>query len=186
MIRATGNDRAPRRRRALALSAAVLAAAALGACSSDDEATPRSSTTVTTTSVPTPSTVSDEDFEAEATTAELMIRNAGDDKCAILQAFSPASSLPTPVNPKQTERGVRVIAELFESAAASAPPESAGDAAVLRQAATDLLAEGEATGWQPNWLMQSPKVITDPKVAQAFANYQATVSAACGAGTSTP
>jgi hypothetical protein len=165
--------------------ALVALAVTVGACSSDDDASPRSSTTVTTTSVPTPSTVTDADFDAEATTAELMIRNAGGDPCAVATAFAPASSLPTPVNPVQTERGVRVVAELFTTAAATAPPEAAADAAVLQQAATDLVAEGEAAGWAPNWLMQNPASLSDPRFVQAFTNYQAAVGRICGTSTTT-
>ncbi|UDY34752.1 hypothetical protein [Dermatobacter hominis] len=175
-------------RRTLAVAAVLLTAVALtvGACSSDDDASPRSSSSVTTTSVPTPSTVSDADFESQATTAELMIRNAGSDACAVLRAFAPASSLPSPINPTQTERGVRVIVELFNTAAASAPPEAAADAAVLRQAGADLAAEGAAAGWAPNWLMQNPKALTTPEFIQAFTNYQSAVGTTCGPTTTAP
>jgi hypothetical protein len=165
-------------------AAAVAVVLTAGACSSDDDPSPRSSTSVTTTSVPTPSTVSDADFDSQATTAELMIRNAGTDPCAVIKAFAPASSLPTPVNPTQTERGVRVVAELFNSAAASAPPEAAADAEVLRRSAAELVAEGAAAGWEPNWLMQTPKAITN--VTQAFTNYQAAVTKVCGSTTTVP
>mgnify|MGYP001177799622 CR=1 FL=1 len=169
---------------AAALSAAVLA---VGACSSsDDSSTSRSSTSVTTTSAPTPSTVDDADFDAQATTAELMIRNAGTDPCKVAQAFGPASSLPTPVNATQTERGVRVVAALFESAAASAPEGAAGDAPVLRKAAADLIAEGEAAEWTPNWLMQTPEAIASTEVTQAYSSYQAAAAAVCGTTTSVP
>lgn len=168
------------------VGAGILLASTAAACSSDDSASPRSSTTASTTSSAlTPSTVSDADFEDQATTAEMMIRNAGGDACAVVQAFSPASSLPTPINATQTERGVRVIAELFQAAAAAAPPESAADGQVLANAANALIAEGQAASWEPNWLMQTPKAISDPAVSQAFANYQAAVAKTCGATATT-
>lgn len=174
-------------------AAATLAAAAVtvGACSSDDSSA-KSTTTAKgapSTSTPVPSTVNDADFEKQAATAEAMIANAGKDPCAVVQAFGPASALPTPTNATQTERGVRVVAGLFDSAAASAPAQAAGDATVLHQAATDLIAEGQAAGWKPDWLTKNPKTITDPKVTQAFTNYQSAVAATCGGGgptTSTP
>ncbi len=75
-----------------------------------------------------PSTVDDADFDKQAATAEAMIANAGNDPCRIVTAFAPASSLPTPINAEQTQRGVKVIAGLFTSAADSAPPAAAGDA----------------------------------------------------------
>ncbi len=169
--------------------AATLAAAviAVGACSSEDSST-KSTTTAKgspATSTPVPSTVNDADFEQQAATAEAMIANAGKDPCNVVKAFGPASALPTPTNATQTERGVRVVAGLFDSAAASAPAQAAGDAAVLHQAAADLIAEGQAAGWKPDWLMKNPKTITDPKVTQAFTNYQSAVAASCGGGTTT-
>jgi len=176
-------------RRARSAVVAVVAVASLSAvvaCTSgDDAAGRRSSTTATTTSAPTPSTVSDADFESQATTAELMIRNAGKDPCAVIKAFPLSSNLPTPVNPGQVERAVKVVAQLFDAIGSSAPAESAADAAVLKQAAADLLAEGEANHWQPTWLMSTPKSIGDATVTQAFANYQATVNRSCTTQTTT-
>lgn len=143
---------------------------------------------MTTTSAPTPSTVSDKDFDNQATTTELMIRNAGGDPCAVIKAFAPSSAMPTPVNPSQTERGVKVIVALFHAAASTAPPDAAADAAVLGKAASDLLAEGEANGWQPAWLMKTPKAIGEPEVTRAFSSYQSIVTKACmtQAPTTTP
>ncbi len=80
---------------------------------------------------------------------------------------------------------MKVIAGLFTSAADSAPPAAAGDAAVLRQAATDLVAEGEAAQWSPDWLLKVPKAISDAKVVQAFTNYQKAVATTCGGATTT-
>ena len=175
---------------ALTVAATLAATVVVGACSSDDSSA-KSTTTAKgspATSTPVPSTVNDADFEKQAATAEAMIANAGKDPCAVVQAFGPASALPTPTNATQTERGVRVVAGLFDSAAASAPTQAAGDAAVLHQAAADLIAEGQAADWKPDWLMKNPKTITDPKVTQAFTNYQSAVAASCGGGatTSTP
>jgi len=155
-------------------------------CSGDDDTSARSSTTAPSTSVAAPSTVDDADFDKQAATAEAMIANAGNDPCRIVTAFAPASSLPTPINAEQTQRGVKVIAGLFTSAADSAPPAAAGDAAVLRQAATDLVAEGEAAQWSPDWLLKIPKAISDAKVVQAFTNYQKAVATTCGGATTTP
>jgi len=169
----------------VAVVAVALLSAAVACSSGDDAAGRRPSTTATTTSTPTPSTVSDADFESQATTAELMIRNAGKDPCAVIKAIPLSSNLPTPVNPGQVERAVKVVAQLFDAIGSSAPPESAADAAVLKQAATDLLAEGEANHWQPTWLMSTPKSIGDAKVTQAFANYQATVNRSCTTQTTT-
>lgn len=123
--------------------------------------------------------MNDADFDEQATTAELMIRNAGSDPCAVIKAFSPASSLPTPINPTQTERGVKVVAGLFRAAAASAPPDAAADAQVLAKAADDLLAEGTAAGWDPAWVIGIPKAISDPTVTKAFASYQGAVAKSC-------
>ena len=53
-----------------------------------------------------------------------MIRNAGTDPCAVVQAFGPASNLPTPINATQAERGARVVAGLFNSNAAEAAPKA--------------------------------------------------------------
>lgn len=174
-----------RRVQATTLAAALLVTLGAAACSSDDESPRGSSTTVTSTSVAPPSTVSDADFENQATTAEAMIRNAGTDPCAVVQAFGPASNLPTPINATQAERGARVVAGLFTSAADSAPASAAADAAVLRQAATDLIAEGEAEKWSPAWLMEIPAAISDPEVTRAFSNYQSAVAASCSAATTT-
>lgn len=175
------------RRPAALLSALVLIAPlAATACSSGRTTDARrSSTTATTTSVPTPSTVSDADFDKQAQTAELMIRSAGTDPCAVIKAFGAASTMPTPINAGQTERVVKLVAGVFDAAASSAPADVAADAPVLKQAAADLLAEGQANKWQPKWVMSTPKSLTNPKVTQAFSNYQAAVSRSCMAQTTT-
>lgn len=173
----------PRRSHGPLVAIVVGVAVVAAACGSGgDSGSARSSTTATAkgaTSVPTPSTVSNADFDKQAATTELIIRNAGGDPCAVIKAFAPSSSMPTPVNAQQTERGVRVIAELFTAAAATAPADAAADAAVLKQAAVDLVAEGQANRWQPSWLMSTPKSIGDTKVTQAFSNYQSVVMRTC-------
>ena len=162
----------------------VFAVSTAVGCSSDEH-TQRSTSRATSTSAPTVSTVDDADFESQATTAELMIRNAGTDPCAVIKAFSPASSLPTPISPTQTERGAKVVAGLFRAAAASAPPEAAGDAQVLANAADALIAEGEAAKWDPAWVVGVPKAISTPAVAQAFANFQGVVATTCNPSAAT-
>lgn len=158
----------------------LAAAATAPACSSaNDAGTRRSSTSVTTTSVPTPSTASDADFDKQVRTVELMIHDAGDDPCVVVKAFPLATEMPTPVNAGQTERGVRVLAALFDAAAATAPPDAAADAAVMKQAAADLVAEGAANQWKPAWLMATPKSLGGAKVTQAYSNYQAAVTKSC-------
>lgn len=169
---------------AVAVGTLLVVSTALG-CSSDDSATRGSTNPPSSTSLPTPSTVDDADFDSQARTAELMIHNAGADPCAVIKAFSPTSSLPTPVNPKQAERGVRVVAGLFQAAAATAPPEAAAEAQVLSSAATALLAEGAEKNWDPAWVVAIPKTISDPTVTQAFATYQSTVAGTCRNSTTT-
>ncbi len=179
------DGRTRRRLGGAAVAATLVFAVGAAACSSDDDSPRGSSTTVTSTSMAPPSTVSDADFENQAATAEAMIRNAGTDPCAVVQAFGPASNLPTPINATQAERGARVVAGLFNSAADSAPASAAADAAVLRQAATNLLAEGEAEKWSPAWLMKVPAAISDPEVTRAFTNYQSAVATSCGSASTT-
>lgn len=175
-----------RRPVALVSALALTVTFAVTACSSGRTTQARrSSTTVTATSVPTPSTVSDADFDKQAQTAELMIRTAGTDPCAVIKAFGAASTMPTPTNAGQTERVVKLVAGVFDAAASSAPADVAADAPVLKQAAADLIAEGEANKWQPKWVMSTPKSLTNPKVTQAFTNYQAAVTKSCMAQTTT-
>jgi hypothetical protein len=184
-------------RRAAAVAGALVALAlAPVACSSDDakpvDGAKATSSTASSTTVAPPSTVTDEDFDKTAATAEALIAAAGSDPCKLLQSLSQASNLPSPINPRQTERGVQVVATLFTAAADTAPASSAADAAVLRKAAADLQAEGAAQGWDPKWLTGSPKSISDPAVATAFRNYQTQVGTTCkpaagtGPATSTP
>lgn len=163
----------------------LLITAGVGCTTGKSTGSKRTTTTATTTSAPTPSTVTDAAFDQQATTAELMIRNAGTDPCAVIKAFPLSSSMPTPVNPAQVERGVKVIVALFNAIAASAPPEAAADAPLLKKAAEDLLAEGEANKWQPKWLLSTPKSITGPEVTKAFSDYQSTVMKSCMAQTPT-
>jgi len=176
-----------RRRAAVAATAlAVLAPVVLVAGCSSDDAKPvdgagATSSTASSTTVAPPSTVTDENFDKTAATAEALIAASGSDPCKLLKSLSSASNLPTPINARQTQRGVQVVAALFTAAADTAPASSAADAAVLRKAATDLQAEGAAKGWDPKWLTGSPKSISDPAVATAFRNYQTQVGTTCGA-----
>ena len=177
-------------RRCAAAALALLTVTALVAgCSSDDDASSDKKKTTTTeksagsTTVPTPTTVTDAEFEKAAETSEALVKDAGTDPCKVVSSFSQASNLPTPANATQTERGVKVVAALFEAAAATAPESAQNDAAVLRKAAADLQAEGESKNWDPAWLTTSPgpTAIADPAVSQAFQNYQTAVSKTCGA-----
>ncbi len=177
-------------RRCAATALALLAVTALVAgCSSDDDdaSSDKKKTTTTeesagSTTVPTPTTVTDAEFEQAAATSEALVKDAGTDPCKVVSSFAQASNLPTPANATQTERGVKVVAALFEAAASTAPASAQADAAVLRKAAADLQAEGEAKNWDPAWLTTSPgpTAIADPAVSQAFQNYQTAVSQACG------
>jgi hypothetical protein len=170
---------------ALAVLGTAVLTFAIAGCSSDDakpvDAAKATSSTAPSTTVAPPSTVTDEDFDKTAATAEALIAASGSDPCKLLKSLSSASNLPSPINPRQTERGVQVVAALFTAAADTAPASSAADAAVLRKAATDLRAEGAAQGWDPKWLTGSPKSISDPAVATAFRNYQTQVGTTCGA-----
>ena len=176
------------RRLAAVALALVTVGALVAGCSSDDDASKSAKKkTTTSTTVPTPTTVTDQDFDKAAATSEALIKDAGTDACKLVKTFSQASNLPLPANPKQTERGVKVIADLFRAATASTPPPSPADAAVLNKAADDLLAEGAAKGWDPKWLTTSPgpTAIADPKVATAFQNYQTEAAKTCPSTTTT-
>lgn len=175
-------------RRLAAAALALLTVGALAAgCSSDDNASKSTKKSTTSTTVPTPTTVTDKEFDQKAATSEALIKDAGTDPCKLVQSFSQASNLPLPANPAQTERGVKVVAQLFRAATATNPPPAAADAAVLNKAADDLLAEGAAKGWDPKWLTTSPgpTAIADPKVAAAFQNYQTAVAKTCAPASTT-
>jgi len=184
-----------RRPLAAALAALALVSVVAG-CSSDDSssgAKKKTTSSAPTTTVPAPpTTVTDAQFETAAASSEALITTAGSDACKLLATFSDASSLPSPANPTQTERGVQVVVKLFEAAAATAPAASAADAATLRTAAANLQTEGAAKAWDPTWLtgQPGPAAISDPTVATAFRNYQTEVGKTCappaGAPTSTP
>jgi hypothetical protein len=174
-------------RRLLAAALAVLTVTALVAgCSSDDDASSKKKTTttkVTTTTLPTPTTVNDADFEKVAATTEALIKDAGTDPCKVANAFTKFSAgVPTPANPKQTERAVGLVAALFVAAADSAPPALSADAAALRKGAEDLKTEGAAKKWDPLWLTSTPgpAAMTGASFQKAFQNYQGEVQKSCG------
>jgi hypothetical protein len=171
---------------ALAALVAVLAASLLGAgCGSDDEAdgddgATTSSETTTPETVP-PVTVSDADFEAVVTSLDALITSAAGDPCKLADAFGQAGSLPTPTNETQTRQGTEVVAQLFITAAATPPAGAEADATVLDRAGQDLLAEGEANGWDPDWLTGNggPDAVNQADVQAAYRNYQTKVAEQC-------
>lgn len=180
-------------RSAIAAITLLAAVSLVAGCSSGEKTSSAKKTTTTakasaSTTVPTPTTVTDAAFETAAANSETLIKAAGTDPCKVVTSFAEASNLPTPANPTQTERGVQVVAQLFEAAAATAPAAAQNDATVLRKAAADLQAEGKAKNWDPAWLTKAPgpTAIADPAVSTAFRNYQTEVSKACpAAGSST-
>jgi hypothetical protein len=183
--------RFPRSTRSLAaaLVAVVATAALLGAgCASDEEADGDDATTSSTTSAPEtvpPVTVSDAEFEAAVTSLDAVITSAAGDPCKLIEAFGQAGTLPTPTNPTQTRLGTEAVADLFIAAAATPPAGSEADAPVLDRAGQDLLAEGAANNWDPEWLTGNggPDAVNQADVQAAFRNYQTKVTEQCAPST---
>ncbi len=182
----------PATRRALAGTVMVLALlAGLSACSGDDgesapttteSAQPEDGVEVTESTIPL-STVPDDEFANVVDGLSAQIESAPD-SCALLSIIFNAGSLPTPSNTQQTEAAGTFLASVLRRLAESPPPGQEANAATLATAADELIAEGEASGWDPATI-SNPSAITND-VQNALGSYASAcpelTDAAGGAG----
>ncbi len=161
---------------ALTVAAGLIAAA----CSGDDEAAPTSTTEGTETtvaenpgeSIPEDtiplSTVPDDEFADVVDGLNAQFDSAAD-SCGLLSVIFNAGSLPTPANPEQTKGATELLAGVLRRLAESPPPGQEASGPVLAAAADNLVAEGEASNWDPQTIVNSA-AITD-EVQTALGSY---------------
>lgn len=181
------------RRRATALLVALLAALALvaGACSDDDSGKGKDDDRSTsTTEKESDSKGSDgkesdgEESEGEEGTEEPQefgeamtdlserLRNAGGDRCELLQIYMGMGTTTSPETPEEVQKAVTFTTDWLIAMAESLPPEQAADAEVLRNTAEQFQEEARSLDYDPEKMAEtSPNSFQ----SQEFQNAMTTV-----------
>ena len=175
---------------AVGLLCLTLLAAAAG-CSGGDEA---ATTTAAPDSEPAreqqgePSTipvqtVPDEEFSNVVAGLQTQVDGASD-ACGLLDFIVNTGNLPTPANPAQTEQAADLLAGVLDQLGAKAPAGQEAAGTTLRDAASALLAAGEASGWDPATISDSD--VIGPEVQTALGDIAATCPGLAPAGATQP
>jgi hypothetical protein len=109
-------------------------------------------------------TVPDEEFTTVVAGLQTQVDSASD-ACGLLDFIINAGNLPTPANPAQTEQAATLLAGVLDKLGASPPAGQEAAGATLRNAASALLAEGEASGWDPSTISDSDVIGADVQTA---------------------
>lgn len=119
--------------------------------------------------------------------AEQGLEDASGDACALAEFLSSLDNLPDPADPQEVERAVDFVAAMLTAVADTAPEANAAQAATLKKAATDLVAEGQAADFSVDWFngQDTPTTLSDPEVSAALGEFQSQTSTQCGSAPST-
>jgi hypothetical protein len=122
------------------------------------ESTPTEQSTIPLQTVP------DEEFTNVVGGLQTQVDQAAD-SCALLELLYLDGNLPTPSNPAQTKQAIELVSSLLERLGANPPAGQEAAGTTLRDAAKALLAEGEASGWDPSTISDSDVIGADVQTA---------------------
>lgn len=109
-------------------------------------------------------TVPDEEFTTVVAGLQTQVDGASD-ACGLLDFIINTGNLPTPANPAQTEEAANLLAGVLDKLGANPPAGQEAAGTTLRDAAEALLAEGEASGWDPSTISDSDVIGADVQTA---------------------
>ncbi len=191
----TDGRRAPRRHGhgiAVGLLCLTLLTAAAGCGGNEETATttaPENTETQEQEGVPSTipvETVPDEEFTTVVAGLQTQVDGATD-ACGLLEFIINTGNLPSPANPAQTEQAADRLAGVLEKLGANPPAGQEAAGATLKEAASALIAEGEASGWDPATISDSE--VIGAEVQTALSDIASTCPGLVPAGapdTSTP
>jgi|GEM_PF-1806695 len=113
--------------------------------------------------IPT-STVPDDEFAdvVEGLNAQF---DSAPDSCGLLSVIYNAGSLPTPANAEQTKAATELLASVFRRLSESPPAGQEANGPVLSNAADGLIAEGEASNWDPSTIANASSITEETQNA---------------------
>ncbi len=185
-------------RRSLIVPLAVLLGLTAVGCGDDNKDSAKSTTTVadsaTTTVAPTggsetseksadtgpTTTISAADFDAGIATANAALDAAGTDFCKIASAANKLT-VDTPSTPEQAKALYETYASIFTKIADSLPLDSKADAATLKAATAKMLADAEASNYDPSKLSgsQAPAAFADEAVTDTMDKVGESIGSTC-------